>query len=70
MGVHCIEKKQLSAKRMLTKVRSIFNKIPEPQRDNRGIKSNISIPDCLAEGNQIGTEDYQNEKRNHRVGVL
>jgi len=50
MGVHSIEKKQLSAKGMLTKVRSIFNKIPEPQRDNRGLKSKISISDCLMSG--------------------
>lgn len=50
MGVHSIEKKQLSAKGMLAKVRSIFNKIPEPQRDNRGLKSKISISDCLMSG--------------------
>lgn len=35
---------------MLQKVRSIFNKIPEPIRDSRGLKSNISLNDCLMSG--------------------
>ena len=41
MGVHCVEKKQLSAKGMLAKIRSIFAQIPETQRDTRGLKSKI-----------------------------
>jgi hypothetical protein len=47
MGVHSIEKSQLSAKGMLAKVRSVFEQIPEPPRDPRGVKSEISLPDCL-----------------------
>lgn len=50
MGVHSVEKKQLSAKGMLAKVRSIFEKIPELARDPRGIKPKISLPDCLMSG--------------------
>ena len=47
MGVRVIEKKQLSAKAMLGKVRSIFESIPPPPRDSRGMKSKISLADCL-----------------------
>ncbi|HUD01429.1 MAG TPA: transposase [Rhabdochlamydiaceae bacterium] len=47
MGVHSIEKSQLSAKGMLAKVRSIFEQIPDPPRDPRGLKADISLPDCL-----------------------
>ncbi len=47
MGVHSIEKTQLSAKGMLAKVRSVFGQIPEPPRDPRGIKAAISLADCL-----------------------
>jgi hypothetical protein len=43
MGVHSIEKRQLSAKVMLAKIRSIFENIPEPPRDSRGLKSEISL---------------------------
>lgn len=50
MGVHSVEKKQLSAKGMLTKIRSVFEKVPKPARDPRGIKSEISLPDCLMSG--------------------
>jgi hypothetical protein len=50
MGVHSIEKKQLSAKGLLQKVRSIFAKIPEPPKDNRGLKSKIPLADCLMSG--------------------
>jgi hypothetical protein len=50
MGVHSVEKKQLSAKGMLVKIRSIFEKVPEPARDPRGIKSEISLSDCLMSG--------------------
>lgn len=50
MGVHSTEKKQLSARGMLSKVRSAFEKIPEPLRDTRGLKSNIPQPDCLMAG--------------------
>jgi len=47
MGVHVIEKKQLSAKAMLGKVRSVFESIPPAPRDSRGVKSKISLSDCL-----------------------
>lgn len=47
MGIHSIEKKQLSAKGMLKKIRSIFKKIPEQPKDSRGLKSKISVTDCL-----------------------
>ena len=47
MGIHAIEKRQLSAKGMLEKIRSAFEKIPEPPRSTRGLKSNISAADCL-----------------------
>ena len=47
MGIHSIEKKQLSAKGILTKVRSILKKIPEPSRNPRGIKPKIQLADCL-----------------------
>jgi len=50
MGVHFIEKKQLSAKGMLAKIHSIFAKIPEPSRDPRGLKSKIPLSDCLMSG--------------------
>ena len=47
MGVHSVEKSQLSAKGMLGKVRSVFKQIPEPPRDPRGIKPEIPLADCL-----------------------
>jgi hypothetical protein len=50
MGIHCIEKKQLSAKGMLQKVRSLFQEIPEPTKDTRGLKSDIPLVDCLMSG--------------------
>ena len=50
MGLHSIEKKQLSAKGMLQKVRSLFQEIPDPPRDARGLKSDISLGDCLMSG--------------------
>ena len=50
MGIHSVEKKQLSATGMLQKVRSIFEKIPEPQRSPQGVKARISLPDCLMSG--------------------
>jgi len=50
MGIHSIEKRQLSAKGMLQKLRSVFAEIPEPPRDNRGIKSKIPLVDCLMSG--------------------
>ena len=50
MGVHSGEKKQLSARGMLEKVRATFAKIPEPPRDSRGAKSKISLADCLMSG--------------------
>lgn len=50
MGIHAAEKKQLSARGMLGKVRAAFAKIPEPSRDSRGIKSKIPLVDCLMSG--------------------
>jgi len=50
MGVHSVEKKQLSAMGMLQKVRSIFEKVPEPPRSPQGVKAQISLPDCLMSG--------------------
>jgi hypothetical protein len=50
MGVHSVEKKQLSAKGMLQKIHSIFQKIPEPPKDNRGLKTKIPLADCLMSG--------------------
>ena len=47
MGTHLIEKKDLSAKGLLTKVRYLFKKISEPQKDPRGLKPKISLVDCL-----------------------
>lgn len=47
MGVHSVEKKHLSAKGMLAKVRSIFKQIPQPARDRRGSKPEIPLADCL-----------------------
>lgn len=50
MGVHSVEKKQLSAKGMLAKIRSLFEQIPEPTRDPRGLKPKISLADSLMSG--------------------
>ena len=50
MGIHAVEKKQLSAKGMLARVRSVFEKSPEPSRDQRGLKSKISLSDCKMSG--------------------
>lgn len=50
MSVHSVEKKQLSAKGMLQKVRSTFEQVPEPQRSPQGLKARISLPDCLMSG--------------------
>jgi hypothetical protein len=50
MGIHSIEKKQLSAKGMLKIVRREFSEIKEPPRDNRGLKSKIPLADCLMSG--------------------
>jgi len=47
MGIHSVEKKQLSAKGMLAKIRSIFDKIPELPKGPQGLKSKISLADCL-----------------------
>ena len=47
MGVHSVEKSQLSARGMLAKVRSEFNQIPEPTRNARGTKPEIPLTDCL-----------------------
>ena len=50
MGVHSVEKAQLSARGMLAKVRSIFKGIPDASRDARGVKPKISLVDCLMSG--------------------
>jgi len=50
MGIHSVEKKQLSAKGMLSKVRSKFEQISEPPRDPRGVAPQISLTDCLMSG--------------------
>jgi Transposase DDE domain len=50
VGLHSVEKKQLSARGMLTKIRSTFEQIPEPPRDPRGLKSKIPLADCLMAG--------------------
>jgi hypothetical protein len=50
MGIHSVEKKQLSAKGMLQKARSIFDKVPEQPRNIKGVKARISLPDCLMSG--------------------
>lgn len=50
MGLHSVEKTQLSAKGMLTKLRSIFAKIPEPSKGPRGAPSKIPLVDCLMSG--------------------
>ena len=47
MGVHSVEKKQLSATGMLQKVRSVFDQVPEPPRAPQGIRPAISLSDCL-----------------------
>jgi hypothetical protein len=50
MGVHLVEKKQLSAKGLLEETRSVFAKITETPKDNRGLKNNIPLVDCLMSG--------------------
>jgi hypothetical protein len=50
MGVHSVEKKQLSARGMLQKVRSAFDEIVEPPKDSRGLKSNVPLSDFLMSG--------------------
>lgn len=50
MGIHSVEKKQLSAKGMLGKIRSIFEQVSEPPRNPRGLKPEISLADCLMSG--------------------
>lgn len=47
MGIHSVEKSQLCAKGMLSRVRSIFEQVPGPLRASRGVKPQISLPDCL-----------------------
>src|SRR5690606_20287390 len=47
MGIHSIEKKHLSAKGMLTKVRSVFKKASESSRGLGGLKPKIPLEDCL-----------------------
>lgn len=50
MGLHFNEKKHLSAKGLLAKLRSTFCQIPEKQRDTRGLKTKIPLVDCLMSG--------------------
>lgn len=47
MGLHSVEKGPLSAKGMLAKVRSIFENIPDTLKSSRGVRSKISLADCL-----------------------
>jgi hypothetical protein len=47
MGIHLIEKDQLSARGMLKAVRSVFEQIPPPPRNKQGVKPVISVVDCL-----------------------
>jgi len=58
MQSQIIEKKHLSAKGMLQKVKKIFNKIPSKARDPRGLKSTISLSDCLMSGLAIFSMKY------------
>ncbi|MBM3887045.1 transposase, partial [Candidatus Dependentiae bacterium] len=46
-GVQGREKKWLSARGLLTKVRSVFEKVKDKRNDNRGIKQSISTSDAL-----------------------
>jgi len=41
MGIHSVEKKQLSARGLVEKARSAFAKIPEPSKDTSTL-SNIN----------------------------
>ena len=50
MTTHFKEKKYLSAKGLLEKVRSCFDNIEEPPRDSRGLKNKIPLTDCLMSG--------------------
>lgn len=50
MGIHFVEKKQLSATGMLQKIRSVFAQVPEPPRSAQGVKVQISLSDCLMSG--------------------
>ena len=50
MGIHSVEKKQLSATGMLQKVRSIFKDVPEPPKGPQGAKTQIPLSDCLMSG--------------------
>ncbi len=47
MGMHASEKKHLSARAMLSKIRAVFKAIPDPTKDHGGQKHAISIADCL-----------------------
>lgn len=47
MGIHAVEKKQLSVRGMLAKIYPLFKKIPEVRKDPRGLKVAIPIVDCL-----------------------
>ena len=46
MGVHSVEKKQLSAKGMLAKIRSTFERVSEPPRNpSRALTDAIALAD-------------------------
>ena len=50
MSRQLIEKKHLSARGLLQKIKKTFKKIPSAQRDPRGLKSIINLSDCLMSG--------------------
>lgn len=50
MGARLVEKLHLSAKGLLSKVRTVFSEISEPIRGAQGKKKEISITDCLMSG--------------------
>jgi hypothetical protein len=50
MGIHSVEKKQLSASGMLQKIHSVFNEVSEPPKSPQGAKIKIPLSDCLMSG--------------------
>ena len=47
MVVRPVEKKHLSAKGLIGKVRNVFKKVEEPQKGGQGQTKEISLVDCL-----------------------
>jgi len=50
MGIHSVEKKQLSASGMLQKIHSVFNEVSESPKSPQGAKTKIPLSDCLMSG--------------------